>query len=197
MEQLISIKPPSAFYSCLSEERLTIIAEHILDMRFNTLREMDSADDDAYTRGTTTFGRTRNSLIRLCNSKQYSWLRLAHAGMDITFCIENVPCRFFQDNPDNPKKGGFFKRNQADNLFSIDDKEPVVWRFVIESALTEDDEDSISFVGYNAYNEMVSQWRYAMPRKLLHSIDKDTPLSKELLPAKIEMRQDKDRTQSG
>jgi len=60
----VSNKPPSFFHSCLTNERLTIIAEHILDMRFNTLREMDSVDDDAYTRGTTTFGRTRNSLIK-------------------------------------------------------------------------------------------------------------------------------------
>jgi len=190
-------KPPSFFHSCLTTERLTIIAEHILDMRFNTLREMDSVDDDAYTRGTTTFGRTRNSLIRLCNSKKYSWLTLVHSGMDVTCCIDGIPFRFFQDNPNNPKKEGFFKRNEADSLFPIDDTEPLIWRFVIEQALTEEDEDKVFFVGYNAYQEIVSQWSHDAPRAILHSIDKEVPLSKELSSANIEIRKDKGQAQSG
>src|SRR4051812_43965650 len=85
-------------------------------------------------------------------------MSLVHPGMDVTFQIGQVPIRFFTDDPEAPQKNGFYKRNQVDNLFSVDDQEPVVWRFVVEKALHDEDEDRCYFFGYNAYFEKVSSW---------------------------------------
>lgn len=90
----MSSRHPSSFFPDLTDERLAKIAELLLDIRFNTLREMDSPYDDSYTREATVFGRSRNLLIEQCLSRRYSWLSLANPGMDVTFRIGSVPCRF-------------------------------------------------------------------------------------------------------
>jgi len=110
--------------------------------------------------------------------------------MDVTFRIGSVPCRFFRDDPESPEKPGFFKRNGADDLFSIDEDAPVMWRFVIEKAMTEEDEDRVFFIGYNAFQEKVSQWAYGASGPVLHTVDSDTPASKELRPAEVGVRED-------
>tara|TARA_R110001599_G_scaffold16894_3_gene68113 strand:- start:2001 stop:2630 length:630 start_codon:yes stop_codon:yes gene_type:complete len=183
---------PSAFYAELTDDRLTTIAELLLDIRFNTRRELNSDFDDSYTRETATFGRSRNALIQLCQSKRFDWLKLASPGMDVTFFIGNVPCRFFRDDPETPSKKGFFRRNQVDDLFAGDDQQPVMWRFIVERAMTEEDEDRAFFIGYNEYQEEVSNWAYATSATILHSVDKETPPATVLLPADVDVLDDAD-----
>ncbi len=186
---------PTKFYPDLSDERLRIVAARLLDIRFTTLQEMNSQFDDNYTRETVVFGRSRNMLINLALSGEYEWMSLRHAAMDITFNIGEVPCRFFRDDPNYPAKRGFFKRNEVDDLFAIDEQYPVMWRFVIEKALTDEDEDRVLFVGYNAYQEKVSEWMYRSPAHMLHSVDQDTPAAAEILPAPVDVREDRPATQ--
>lgn len=186
----MTFKHPSSFYQELSDERLAKIAEPLLDIRYTTIQEMSSEFDDTYTQETAVFGRSRNLLIHLCTSAKYQWLSLANAGMDVTFRIGNVPCRFFRDDPESPEKPGFFKRNGADDLFSIDEDAPVMWRFVVEKAMTDEDEDRVFFIGYNAFQEKVSQWAYGSSGPVLHTVDSDTPASKELRPAEVGVRED-------
>lgn len=183
----MSLPHPSAFYAELTDDRLTTIAELLLDIRFNTRRELNSEHDDSYTRETTTFGRSRNALIQLCQSGRFDWLTLASPGMDVTFFIGNVPCRFFRDDPETPSKKGFFRRNQVDDLFAEDDQQPVMWRFIVERAMTEEDEDRAFFIGYNAYQDEVSTWAYASSATILHSVDKDTPPATELLSPDVDV----------
>ncbi len=187
---LMSSRHPSSFFPDLTDERLAKIAELLLDIRFNTLREMDSPYDDSYTREATVFGRSRNLLIEQCLSRRYSWLSLANPGMDVTFRIGSVPCRFFRDDPENPDKKGFFKRNAVDDLLAEDDSTPVMWRFVVERALTDEDEDRVFFIGYNVYQDKVSQWTYGASGPVLHSVDHETPASRELQPAEVDVRDD-------
>lgn len=186
----MTFKHPSSFYQELSDERLAKIAEPLLDIRYSTIQEMSSPYDDTYTQETAVFGRSRNLLIHLCMSGKYQWLSLANAAMDLTFRIGNVPCRFFRDDPESPSKPGFFKRNGADDLFSIDENAPVMWRFVVEKAMTDEDEDRVFFIGYNAFQEKVSQWAYGASGPVLHTVDSDTPASKELRPAEVGVRED-------
>lgn len=181
---------PSSFYSELTDERLAKIAEPLLDIRYTTIREMDTPFDDTYTKETAVFGRSRNMLIYLCQSGTHDWLTLANSAMDITFRIGNVPCRFFRDDPEAPEKSGFFKRNAVDDLFSPNENDPVMWRFVVEKAMTDDDEDRAFFIGYNAYQEKISQWAYAPSGAVLHAVDSITPAAKELLPAQVDVRED-------
>lgn len=181
---------PSLFYPELTDDRLARVAESLLDIRYSTIQDMSSPFDDAYTRETAVFGRSRNMLIQLCMSGKYEWLSLASPGMDVTFCIGNVPCRFFRDDPEFPEKPGFFKRNTVDGLFSLDENDPVMWRFVVEKALTEEDEDHVFLIGYNAYQEKVSQWAYGSSGSILHSVDSVVPEEKELPPAEVDVRED-------
>lgn len=180
---------PSAFYPELSDERLRVIAVKLLDIRYSTFREMNSPFDDNYTRETAVFGRSKNMLIELAMGRQYSWISLKHAAMDVTFNIGQVPCRFFRDDPNNPEKSGFFKRNAVDDLFALDEQHPVMWRFVVEKALTEDDEDRVFFVGYNVYQEKVSEWIYKASAPTLHAIDQEIPTAAEIPDAAVDVRE--------
>jgi hypothetical protein len=186
----MSSKIPSTFYPELSDDRLRIVAVKLLDIRHSTIREMNSEFDDNYTRETAVFGRSKNMLIALAQSNQYEWMSLKNAGMDVTFKINRVPCRFFRDDPNSPEKLGFFKRNAVDDLFEMDEQHPVMWRFVVEKALTEDDEDRAFFVGYNVFQEKVAEWMYRASSPMLHTIDHEVPASAEILPAPVDVRED-------
>lgn len=181
---------PARFYPELSDDKLCLVAARLLDIRYSTMREMDSEFDDNYTREASVFGRTRNMLIDMALSGSHEWMSLKHAGMDVTFNIGQVPCRFFRDDPDRPEKSGFFKRNLVDDLFDLDDQHPVMWRFIVEKALSEDDEDRVFFVGYNVYQEKISEWMYQASSPTLHSVDKDIPASVEIPPADVGLRED-------
>ncbi|WOB05891.1 hypothetical protein [Piscinibacter gummiphilus] len=178
----------SHYYAELSDEALRVVAVALLDMRYATLSEMHSPYDDNYTRESTVFGRSRNMLIELATSRKYSWMTLAHAGLDVTFNIGRVPCRFFRDDPEDPEKAGFFRRNLSDSLFAEDEAAPVMWRFVVEKAMTADDEDRVHFVGYNVFQEKVAQWMYRPSTPTLHSVDREVPPAVILQPALVKLR---------
>ncbi|HHH3032427.1 TPA: hypothetical protein ACPZXY_004150 [Serratia marcescens] len=166
---------PWEFTPQLSEERLTIVAKELLKVLDQTFELLSTSLDDNYTRGTCTFGRQKNRVIELCMEGAYSWLKLTNPGMDVTFEIEGVPIRFFADDPVNPKKPGFFRRNQVDQLFAPVDTIPTVWRFVVEKPEFEGEGARIHFVGFNQLEEVLSLWTYGDERTtVLHSTD-DTP----------------------
>ena len=187
----MKLPPPSAFYPELSADRLRVIADALLDLRYETIQQMSTEHDGPYTRETAVFGRSREMLISLARSGKHSWLSLSHAGMDVTINIGAVPCRFFRDDPDHPTKGGFFRRNAADDMFASDDKEPVMWRFVVEMALTDQDEDRVVFAGYNVFQEKVSEWILDVPTPALHSVDEQIPPSTDIPPVRVDVRENK------
>lgn len=186
----MSLPHPNSFYTELVDDRLRVVAAQLLDVRYSTLQDMGSPFDDNYTRETAVFGRQRNMLIQLALGRQHDWLSLAHAGMDVTFNIGRVPCRFFTDDPKNPEKTGFFKRNPVDSLFATDDQHPVMWRFIVEKALTEQEEDRVFLVGYNVFQESVSAWMYCASTPMLHAVDRDVPTPAVLRPADVDIRED-------
>lgn len=181
---------PSHFFPTLSNDRLEIIASRLLEVRHATFAEMNSPFDDNYTKEGAAFGRCRNMLIGLALSGEFSWLSLLSPAMDVTFSIENVPCRFFRDNPDSPEKPGFFKRNSVDSLFAEDARDPVIWRFVIEKALNEDSEDRAFLFGYNTNQEKVSAWEYKNTIPPLASVDSQTPSPANIPPANVDIWDD-------
>jgi hypothetical protein len=86
---------PALFYPELTDDRLTLVATALLDIRYLTIREMNSPHDDNYTRETAVFGRSKNMLISLAQGGQHDWLSLRHAGMDITTIVQKS--RVFTD----------------------------------------------------------------------------------------------------
>jgi hypothetical protein len=181
---------PAIFHRALTDERLRVIASALLNIRHETLTALSSPYDDNYTRESTVFGRQRNLLIEMALGQEHDWMTLAHAGMDVTFCVDSVPCRFFTDDSEAPRKDGFFKRNAVDSLFASDDRLPVMWRFVVEPAISDDGEDRVLFIGYNVYHEKVSQWVFRPSLPTLHSIGEEPPAPTRLLAAEIELLDD-------
>jgi hypothetical protein len=178
---------PATFFPALSDERLSIVAVALLDMRHLVIRETNLPHDDSYTRGTRVFGCSRNRLIEMANGGEYDWMALVHAGMDVTFTIGGVPCRYFQDDPDKPEKSGFFKRNVTDNLFPVEERDPVMWRFIVEPALLPDAEDRVFFIGYNVFQEKVSEWMYQASTPNLHSLDQGGAAVADMPPAEVDL----------
>lgn len=169
---------PWDFYPQLSHDRLTVIAEELLQVLDRTYEQLSSPYDDNYTRGTCTFGRQRQMLIALCLSGRYSWLQLTHPGMDVTFNIDNIPVRFFADDPENPKKPGFFRRNVVDQLFEPQLTTPTLHRFVVEKPEFEGEGARVHFIGTNALDEIVSKWTYGEGRvSVLQYSDETLPIT--------------------
>lgn len=179
---------PSQYYSDLTEERLRVVAERLLDVRFETLQDLQSPFDDNYTRESTVYGRQRQMLIQTALNNELEWLSISHAGMDVTFKIGGVPCRFFTDDPSCPVKHGFFRRNPTDNLFEIEDQHPVLWRFVIEKAFSEEAEDSVYLLGFNAIDEKVCEWKYRPSTPLIPPSKTEIPPSVPIAPAQVSLK---------
>ncbi|CAI1655949.1 hypothetical protein [Serratia liquefaciens] len=179
---------PWEFHPQLSEERLTIIAEEFLKVLENTHEQLSSQLDDNYTRGTCTFGRQKNRIVQLCMEKKYDWLGLLNSTYDYTITIEGIPIRSFSDDPSNPKKQNFFRRNNVDQLWATEDTVPTIWRFVVEKPEFEGEGAKVHFAGYNALEEMLCLWSYGDERvAVLHSTDDTppTPVSIELDPISV------------
>lgn len=179
---------PSHYYAELTEDRLQTVANLLLDVRYNAVAAAQTEYDNNYTRECLVFGRQREMLIQKWQAKEFSWLDVKHTGMDVTFYIGGVPLRFFTDDPKSPKKHGFFRRNSVDQLFAPEDAQPVLWRFVIERAMTDEDEDQVYLVGYNAFEEKICEWRHQPSSGVLHSVDSTTPPAVDLPDAEVSVR---------
>lgn len=168
-------RAPREFNPALTESRLRVVAEVLLDVLYDTELELASSLDDGYTRGTATFGRQRNALIQLCQNGQYPWLKLTNPGMDVTFEIDGVPCRFFADDPGKPSKPGFFRRNHCDQLFDIEADAPTMFRFIVAKPHNVDEEAEVFFIGYDANLNESFRWSYSRSTPVLASVDDSRP----------------------
>ncbi|AGG31081.1 hypothetical protein ABM011_15690 [Morganella morganii] len=174
---------PWEFHPQLTAERLSVIAEILLKVQEDTHDLLSSIDDDNYSRATCTFARQKNRIKRLCLSKKYSWLGLINPNNDYTITIGGIPIRSFTDDPTNPQRANFFRRNCVDQLFAPEDTIPTIWRFVAEKPEFEGEGGRVHFAGYNVLGEVLSLWTYGEERvAVLHSTD-DTPPK----PVKIEL----------
>lgn len=180
---------PWEFSPQLTESRLSLIAKALLDVYDDVQRDLSTDLDNDYTRGTTTFGRQKNKVIQLYQSGDHNWLDLRNTSNDLVFTIGGIPFRFFRDDHEKPKKRGFWRRNEQDNLFPSDQNEPVYWRFIVEKPLTDEAEAAVYVVGANSNQEMVCEWRYDEFVRVLTTTDEsraeaiDTPEPEVGLPA--------------
>lgn len=171
-----NLSAPWEFHEQLCEERLQIIAKALLDVLDHTYAQLSTPFDDNYTRGTCTFGRQRQCLIQLCVKGSYDWLKLTNPGMDVTIEFDTIPIRFFADDPENPKKPGFFRRNSVDQLWAPEVTTPSLWRFVVEKPEFEDEGALVHLVGFNPIGEILSKWTYGEDKvAVLHSTDSTPP----------------------
>lgn len=66
----------------------------------------------------------------------------------------------------------------------------MVWRFVVDRAQTEEGEDRALLIGYNLYQEPITQWEYRTLGPSLHSVDRIVPESVAIPPVEVELRED-------
>lgn len=179
-------KKPWDLKPALTEERLNTIATAFLDVYYG-VQELLSTDDDCnYGRGALTFGRSRQRLINMALYGNYPWLKIVNPAMDVTLEIEGIPFRFFRDDHDTPKKKGFWRRNDSDQLFAADDETPVIFRFIVEKPVQEEDEPEVYFIGYNAQEIPVFEWQYGHFH-VMHSVDDSAPNPVKIGPAPVEL----------
>ena len=181
----MSNKQPWEFKPVLTEDRLNFLARQFWEVYYGVVSLLDTEDDCNYGRGALFFGRARQRLINLSSPKT-EWLKLTNSAMDVTFEIEGVPFRFFRDDHDSPKKKGFWRRNFSDQLFAPNDQEPILFRYIVERPLTDEEVLEIYFIGYNALDESVCEWRYGQV-PVLRGVDQELPKAVEQPAAPVDV----------
>lgn len=152
---------PIHYRSDLTQERLSIVAELLLDEHYKTLDDLSSDTDDNYTRGCTLFGRQKNRIKLLAFAKIYPWLQIMNSANDLVFTIGSVPCRFSSDDPNSPKKKAVLTANRYQVSFFDDiesDEEPCRYCFIIDQGTEDNAEPSVFFVGFDATGVPRCQW---------------------------------------
>jgi hypothetical protein len=177
-------KQPWELKPVLTDDRLNYLARQFWEIYYAVESLLITEDDCNYCRGALFFGRARQRLINL--SFQLDWLALTNPGMDVTLEIQGIPFRFFRDDPESPKKKGFWRRNDSDQLFAPNTEEPVIFRFIVERPMSEDEELEIYFIGYNALEEAVCEWRYGEVN-VLRGLDQELPQAVEQPAAQVDI----------
>lgn len=144
----------------LTHDRLSIIAKILLDEYYKTLDDLSSDADDNYTRGCTSFGRQKNRIMLLALDNTYPWLQLMNSANDLVFKIGSVPCRFTNDDPNNPKKKAILIANSYQRSFFDDietDEAPCRYCFIIDRGV-DDTEPSVVFIGFDSKDVARCKW---------------------------------------
>lgn len=185
MEKLAS---PSELSDELSPQRLGVIAQLMLDVLHKALIDTSTEHDCAYSRGALSWARIKNALMQLIASRRHPWLGLKHGGNDLVIGIGPHPVRFFLDDHLNPRKPRVLNPTDGEmlqlelGLPTTGDQSVDLWRFIVERALTEDDEHRVYFVGYNRVREVVAQWQYTDSVRSFFAVDEYIPAAAELAP---------------
>ena len=149
----MNLPHPAVFRPEFLTERLTLIARWLLEELHATEDDLVRDTDDGYSRGCTAFARQRMRIMKEAVSGRYDWLALSNATNALVFTIVGTPCRFSNDDPDNPKKDAVLQTNRQQQLFvSESDREaPSRFCFVI-------DDPHVELLGFNAQNELMCRW---------------------------------------
>lgn len=160
MHKMNELPHPSAFRSELTSERLAIVSQWLLEELHATEDDLARDTDSGYTRGCTTFGRQRNRIIAEALSGKYAWLDLRSSANDIVFTIEGVPCRFSNDDPQNPSKNAVLttSRYQLDFLEFAAKGEPGRFCFVIDRGYSESEDPRVVLLGFAPSGSTACKW---------------------------------------
>jgi hypothetical protein len=182
------VTTPAEISTELSNDRLGVVAQLMLDVLQKALDDTSTEHDCAYTRGSLAWGRIKNALLQLIRSRRHPWLSVKHAGNDLVIGVGPHAVRFFIDDHQHPRKmrvlhptdGEMFQLELA--LPQVSDTSVDLWRFMVERALTEEDEHKVYFVGYNRTHEVVAQWAYSESVRTFVAVDNHIPNAVALPP---------------
>ncbi|TJY56268.1 hypothetical protein E4T66_20130 [Sinimarinibacterium sp. CAU 1509] len=151
---------PTAFFPQLALNHLALVASWLLDELYATEDDLTRDTDDNYTRGCTTFMRQRLRILKEAMSGKHPWLGIATAGNDLVFTVDGLPCRYSNDDPDNPKKDAVTLANSyQQSLFDYDDfQRPQRFCFVIDRGLEGISDPHVEFVGFTPIDTIACRW---------------------------------------
>lgn len=186
---MLKMLSPSEHSAQLTSDRLGTIASLILDVLDDALQTASTELDCAFTRGTLSWGRIRNAILREIRGRKHSWLGLKHGGNDLVFGIGDNVIRFFLDDHLKPRKPRVLNPTDGESfqlgLFEVSDYQVNLWRFIVERASNEDDQHRVFFIGYNRSGEIVSKWEYEGAVKTFSSVGDMIPAAMQLEPAAL------------
>lgn len=186
-----SLARPSELFPDLSDQRLSTLAQLMLDVLHKALLDTSTEHDCAYSRGALSWARIKNALLQLIRTGRHEWLTIKHSGNDLVIGIGQHPIRFFLDDHLNPRKPRVLNPTDGEMLqLPIDfpvigDKSVDLWRFIVERALSEDDEHCVYFVGYNREREVVAQWKYSDSVRTFAAVDGYIPAAAIIEPIQL------------
>nr|WP_314623325.1 hypothetical protein [uncultured Noviherbaspirillum sp.] len=182
---------PEQFHTALSSDRLSVIANLLLQEVYSTETELQSDVDDEYTRGCTLFGRQKNRIRFVALSKKYEWLELVNGGNDLVFTISGIPCRFSTDDPFNPTKSAVIgiSRYQASFFEEAESGLPCKFCFIVDKGNGETAEPRVVFIGEDPSGNAQCMWNSESVRSV-YMPEAQTPPARDVRKAKISPKRD-------
>lgn len=143
-----------------NEGYLKLIASWLLEEYDATEDDLVRDSDNAYTRGSTRFGRQRQRIMNEHLSGKYPWLKVVNGGQDLVFSIHDIPCRFSNDDPDAPKKRAVVEAHlfQMPLLEEAQPGEAARFVFVIDRGPDESADPQVVLLGFSSSGEEVCRW---------------------------------------
>lgn len=182
---------PEEFSPELSGKRLSVVGEVMLDVIAKAIIATSTKYDCSYSRAVLPWAWIKNALLLLVRSRDHEWLTIRHAGNDLVIGIGDVPVRFFIDDHTKPRKARVLSPTEGEagqlplDFGTQPDTTPALWRFIVERALTDIDENRVFFVGYNVIGEIVAKWQFTESVRAFRSTDNDIPAAAHLDPISL------------
>ncbi|RCU45680.1 hypothetical protein DU002_14565 [Corallincola holothuriorum] len=192
---------PEFYAPDLTEERLQILSERLLEVLDEAQVYAESPNATAWFKGTANYGLPQGMLMRMHENKDYPWLTLANKTMDYAARIGGTLVQFIVDDPHASRKHHRLKRNAVERYqFSLDlevpsGDEPLIWRFYL-NPFSDGMEYSptISLLGYDSNENIVCHWEHEVVISGPRSVD--VPVAVEIEEPVLTRKQDKQPKQA-
>ncbi|MDH6186904.1 hypothetical protein [Polaromonas sp. CG_23.6] len=157
----MKLQPPVDFQPSLTTERLSKVAEWLLEEWYATEDDLVRDTDTPYTRGTTRFGRQKQRIVNEYLKGTHDWLSIENSTFDLVFSIGGIPCRFSNDNASAPTKRAVLEvhRFQMPLIEFAEPGQAVRFCFVIDCAMDEFSGPCVELLGFTATDGLVCRWK--------------------------------------
>lgn len=161
---------PEFYSSDLTEDRLHILSENLLDVLDEAHQMSTSPNATAWFKGTANYGLPQGMLIRMHEDDSLPWLTLANQTMDYTVRVGNTLVQFVVDDPDSPRKQHRLKRNAVEQyqmsleLESHTSNQSLIWRIYMNPVSNGVDySPAISLLGFDSNGNTLTSWEHIKP----------------------------------
>lgn len=156
----MTLPAPAVFAPALTADRLQAVADWLLEELQSTNDDLTRPTDTPWTKGCTTFGRQHARIIHEWHTGKHGWLGMLDTSKALVFTIGNVPCRFTNDDPDNPSKRAVLEVNPYQREFAefSNAEEPVHFCFVVDHGMDGMADPHVVLHGLSEENIVLCRW---------------------------------------